>query len=166
MKLKLVLMVLILAISSISILAQSSKASQDVEVKLPPGKWTLQHPVISRLGFADAPLQITSVTAKKGGIISTVRLKNNSGKVVSAVKFAWYLFREQDPKNILQEGESPVLGISGFSDRAKKVIDYPIVSFGNIYKPLMEDGKLSGDFVLEVVVNEIIYQDDSKWERK
>ena len=169
MKSKLILALLVLAMSCVVPLAYSSvKATQDVQVKLPPGKWTLQHPVISRLGLTDAPLQITSVTGhvKNGGTITAVRLKNNSGKAVTAVKFAWYLFRDQEPQKILQKGESPVLGVTGLSDGSSKVVDYPIVSFGNIYKPLVKDGKLTGDFVLEVAVSEIIYEDGSKWERK
>jgi hypothetical protein len=167
MKLKLILTFLILAMSYNSPAAYSYlEVSQDKG--FPPGEWTLQHPVISRLGLKDAPLQIISVKAegKRGGTIRTVRLKNNSGKEVTAVKFVWYLFQEQETKNILQKGETPILGLDNFADRTSKAIDYPIVSFGNIYKPLVKDGKLIGDFVLEVAVGEIIYEDGSKWERK
>lgn len=169
MKSKLALVLLLLAISSVAPLADaSSKTLQDAEVKFPPGKWTLQHPAISRLGLSDAPLQITSVAGeiKTGGTITSVRLKNNSGKAVAAVKFTWYLFREQAPQKILQKGESPVLSLKGLSDGGSKFVDYPIVSFGNIYQPLVKDGKLTGDFVLEVAVSEIVYEDGTKWERK
>jgi hypothetical protein len=169
MKSKLVLALLATFMSCVALLAYSSaKATQDVQVKFPPGNWSLQHPAISRLGLEDAPLQITSVTGdvKKGGTITAVRLRNNSGKAVTTVKFAWYLFRDQERQKILQKGESPVLGVTGFSDGSSKVVNYSIVSFGNIYKPLVKDGKLTGDFVLEVAVSEINYEDGSKWERE
>lgn len=165
MKPKLILALLILAISFV--VPSTAQTIQEAQVSFPPGKWTLQHPAISRLGLKDAPLQITSVTGdmKKGGTITAVRLKNNSGKEVTAVKFGWYLFQDKEHSKILHKGESPVLGVAGFSNGSSKIVDYPLVSFGNIYKPLVKDGQLSGDFVLEVVVREITYKDGSKWER-
>jgi hypothetical protein len=148
--------------------APAPQNTQDTQVKFPPGKWTLSHPPVTSLGLADAPLKITGVTGhvKNGGTITSVRLLNNSGKPVAAVKFAWFLYREQGPKKILQKGESPVLGVTGLPAGASKEVDYPVVSFGNIYKPLVKGGKLTGDFVLEVAVSGITYEDGSRWERK
>lgn len=169
MKSRLILALLVLAVSCVAPSGYSSaQNTQEGKVKFPPGKWTLEHPVISRLGLEDAPLRITSVTGdvKNGGTIVAVRLKNNSGKAVTAVKFSWYLFRDQEPQKILRKGESPVIGVADFSSGSSRDVDYPIVSFGNVYKPLVKDGKLTGDFVLEVAVSEIIYEDGSKWERE
>lgn len=170
MKRRLFPALLLLAVScaAAAALSPASVNTKDEQVKFPPGKWTLKYPPLSRLGLADAPLKITSVTAhvKNGGTITSVRLTNNSGKPVAAVKFAWYLFREPDTKKILKQGESPVLVVKYFSGGESKVIDYPSVSFGNLYKPLVKDGKLDGDFVLEVAVAEILYEDGSRWERK
>ena|SRR6266576_4405300 len=168
MKSRLTLMALVLVMLFIACLAASSKSLQDTDIKLPPGKWTLTHHAISRLGLKDAPLRITSVTGsiEKGGTISAVRLKNNSGRTVDGVKFAWYLFRDQAPQEILRKGESPILGVAGLSAGGSKLVTYPIVSFGNIYEPLLKNGELTGDFVLEVAVSEITYEDGSKWERK
>lgn len=95
-----------------------------------------------------------------------MRLKNNSGEPVTAVKFAWFLFLEKDSKNILKQGKTPVLTVPRLLDGASKVIDYPIVSFADIYKQFVKDGKLAGDFVIEVAVTEITYEDGSVWERK
>ena len=103
---------------------------------------------------------------KNGVTITSVRLKNNSGKGVAAVKLSWYLFREQDPKNILRKGETPTLGVSGLPAGASKGVNHTVVSFGDIYKPLVKNGKLTGDFVLELAVGEIVYEDGSRWERK
>jgi len=168
MKSRVTLMALMLVMLTIACLTAASKNLQDTDFKLPPGKWTLQHPAISRLGLKDAPLQIISVTGstKSGGTITEVRLKNNSGKATAGVKFNWYLFRDQAPKEILRKGESPVLGLVGLSAGGRKNVTYPIVSFGNIWEPLLKDGELNGDFVLEVAVSEITYEDGSKWERK
>ena len=168
MRSKLTLMALMLVMLFIACLATFSKGLQDQDTKLPPGDWTLMHPAISRLGLEDAPLRITSVTGstKAGGTITEVRLKNNSEKAAAGVKFSWYLFRDHAPQEILRKGESPVLGLEGLSAGRSKVVAYPIVSFGKIYEPLLKDGKLTGDFVLEVAVSEITYEDGSKWVRK
>lgn len=169
MKSKLTLAALVSVILSIAPLAYSlPRGVQDAEAKLPPGKWTLQHPVISQLGLKDAPLQITSVggDVKMGGTIASVRLENNSGKAAASVRFTWYLFRDQAPRKILRKGKSPLLGLGGLANGSTRSVQYPIVSFGNIYKPLVKDGRLTGDFVLEVAVSEIIYEDGSRWVRR
>ena len=117
MKSRLVLALLLLAASCVAASAFGPAATnmQGAQVKFPPGRWTIKYPVISGLGLADAPLKITSITGdvRNGVTITSVRLKNNSDKAVAAVKLSWYLFREQNPKNILRKGETPTLGVSG-----------------------------------------------------
>lgn len=146
--------------------AQNVKDSNKIE--LPPGKWSFSYPPISRLGLADAPTKIVSTTAngKNYGTVNKVGLVNISSKTITAVKFQWYLFREESPEKVVSKGETPVIGIGEFQPKETRVVEYPIVSFGKIYQPLVKDGKLEGNFVIEVAVSEILYDDGSKWTRE
>ncbi len=48
----------------------------------------------------------------------------------------------------------------------EREVEYPVVSFGSIYQSLLKDGKLTGRFVIEVAVSEILYADGSRWKRR
>ena len=141
--------------------------NQNTFVTFPPGDWSLTHPVISQLGLTDAPALIISITgdAAKGLTITKVGLQNNSAKTISAVKFRWYLFRQDAPKKILTKGETPVIGLEDLPAGSKQVVEYPIVTFASIYQPFVKDNKLTGKFVIEVSVSEIQYAGGSSWKR-
>jgi hypothetical protein len=164
--LSIMLLALIFTIStSFQIYAQQTEKPNKIE--FPLGKWSFSYPPISRLGLADAPAQIVSTTGdvKDGGTITKVGLENLSSKTIAAIKFQWYLFREESPQKIAAQGETPVVGVGRFQPKETREVEYPIVSFGKIYKPLVKNGKLEGEFVIEVAVSEILYDDGSKWKR-
>lgn len=151
----------------VSISAFSQQDKKFTEVQFPQGDWSLTHPVISQLGITDAPAEIINITgdAAKGLTITKVGLQNNSAKTISAVKFRWFLFRQDAPKKILNKGETPVIGLEGLPAGSEQAVEYPVVRFASIYQPLVKDNKLTGKFVIEVAVSEIQYADGSSWKR-
>ncbi len=160
--------ILVMLCMAITALPFSQQDNKRTEGKFPLEDWSLTHPAISSLGLADAPARIISNTgdAAIGLTITKVGLQNNSGKTISAVKFNWYLFREESPKKILRKGETPFIGLGEFEAGEKQVVEYPIVTFANIYQPFVKDGKLKGKFVIGIAVSEIQYTDGSRWKRK
>ena len=157
----------ILVMLCLAISAFSQQENKRTEAKFPQGDWSLTHPVISQLGIADAPARIISITgdAAQGLTITKVGLQNNSAKTISAVKFRWFLFRQDAPKKILTKGETPVIGLEDLPAGSKQVVEYPIVTFASIYQPFVKDNKLTGKFVIEVSVSEIQYAGGSSWKR-
>lgn len=94
-------------------------------------------------------------------------LENNSGKTVSAVKLEWYLTTEQDRSAVLQQGQTPFIAPSGTLPPGKyRELKFPIVSFANIYRPLLKNNVLAGDYRIEIAVAEIQYEDGSTWTAK
>lgn len=91
----------------------------------------------------------------------SVSLFNHSLQEVKEVKLHWYL-KEKSQKQTLAEGDTEFLEVA-LSARGRLAIDYPIVSFDRLSKPLMHDGFLSGNYRIEVVVNAITFVDGSKW---
>jgi len=157
----------ILLMLCVAITAFSQQDNKRTEAKFPQGDWSLTHPVISQLGIADGPARIISITgdAAKGLTLTKVGLQNNSAKMISAVKFRWFLFKQDAAKKILKNGETPLIGLEDLPAGSEQVVEYPIVTFASIYHPFVKDNKLTGKFVIEIAVSEIQYADGSSWKR-
>jgi hypothetical protein len=168
MKSKSILLLAVLLFIGATLPSYAQNVKDSDKIELPPGKWSFSYPPISRLGLADAPTKIVSTTAngKNYGTVTKVGLENLSAKTIAAIKFQWYLFREESPEKVATKGETPVIGVGEFQPKETREIEYPIVSFGKIYLPLVKNGKLEGKFIIEVAVSEILYDDGSKWTRQ
>lgn len=140
-----------------------SKASTQKE--FPPGRWGFSaHPYMGE-GYESRPVVVTSVkTELKDLSVTAVRIRNISSKSVAAVKFGWYLFNESNSRFVLQEGESPVISMEGgLAVGEGRILQLSIVSFGQVSKPLIQGGRLEGDYRLEIAVTEILFEDLSTW---
>ena len=133
---------------------------------LPRGSWTVGfHPYL-RAGYDKMPVVVSSVTSKLAGgaSVTGVGLVNRSGNPVSAVRLSWYLSTEEAPNSVLLHGQTPLVAPSGgFPAGAKYQMEFPVVSFAKIYKPLLKEGVLRGNFRIEIGVTEIVYEDGSVW---
>lgn len=124
----------------------------------PFGAWSLIcAPSLERQPIVDA----YSVTSERGDKITKVALRNRSDKVVIAVKLGWRLFYYDSPKNTLMSGESPLLGVP-LNVKEWRVVEFPLVSFAKISKSLLKNGRIDGDFKIEVVVTEVLFGDNEE----
>ena len=46
-----------------------------------------------------------------------------------------------------------------------QLIDFPIANFSSVIQPLVKAGSLTGDYRVEVLVSEVVYEDGSTWAR-
>ena len=58
------------------------------------------------------------------------------------------------------------IGLGEFASGTEREVEYPVVSFGSVYEPLVKNGKLMGRFVIETAVSEILYADGTRWKRR
>lgn len=124
----------------------------------PPGAWSLIcAPSLERQPIVDA----YSVTSERGDKVTKVTLRNRSDKAVIAVKLGWRLFHYSSPKNTLMSGESPLLGVP-LGVKERRVVEFPLVSFAKISKSLMKNGRVDGDFKIEVIVTDVIFEDSGE----
>lgn len=99
-------------------------------------------------------------------------LKNRSKTAVSAVQLRWILIRTQDravvaqqgytQNTVLQQGHTGVIELS-IPQEGFRQTDFSIIGFADVTRPLLEDGILSGDYVLIVGVHEVRFEDGSVW---
>lgn len=131
---------------------------------LPDGDWTLAVRPYTGDKWESIPVIILGVTtdAKKGLTAERVFLQNVSSKSVKAIKLGWHL-RERQQTSVLLQGETPTIWVD-IAPGEEKTLDYPVVTFANIYHPLVKRGKVTGRYVIEILVSSVTYEDGSGWQ--
>lgn len=132
--------------------------------QLPRGSWTVGFHSYRADGFDSVPVRVISVTSKGNQGLTNVTLTNRSEKPVTAVKIGWYLSTEDGPGTILTQGQSALLGLPATFQADDTVrISVPAVSLAKILNPIAKGNTLRGDYSVQVVVSEIVYEDGSTW---
>jgi hypothetical protein len=165
MKKKLTIMILTLIVSLSIASAYKRMQAQTEEDTLPPGEWSLSTGLYS--GSETFPLAVISATTdgEQGLLVKQVKVKNRTNKNIISFRFRWFIYQDQDPDTILLEGLSSLVEVPIVAGEVK-TIDFPIVKFSKIHKPLLKYGMLNGDYRLEVMAGEINYEDGSSWKYK
>lgn len=149
-----------LIVCGISLLPSEVSYAQDqakIRTELPEGKWTFSSRPVEQ---SQSDVEVYSVTseADKGLAITKVGVRNRSDKVVGSLKIGWRLLDVSKKPSVLASEETPFLDIT-IAPGEWRVIDYPFGTFVNMSKSMLRDGKLSGDFRLEVLVTQVTYAD-------
>lgn len=133
--------------------------------KLPTGDWTLSIGVYTGAGHKSLPVDVSSVTsdALKGSAVTKVTLENRTSQYVEQVKFRWQISEEEDPSTTLLQGTTPRVDVQ-LSPGVERTLEYTVVTFAKIYKPLLREGVLKGKYRMEIMVGEVVYLDGSIWE--
>ncbi len=147
--------------------------------KGPDGPWTAY---VSIDPTQDKDPQIPVVVAGTGAIqgpagrrgmrLGCGLLKNRSQKAVVDFQLRWILVRTKDRAAVAQTGYSPdTVAQAGYTPTVRLDIpkegerrtDFSIISFAAVTQPLLNDGILSGDYVLLVGVQHVFYDDGTIW---
>ena len=152
MKLQLMLTIILMITSSPALAQQSSRSQND----LPEGNWILScGPSRTRGSVVD--LYMVGSDASNGIKVTDVWLENRSSQDVAAVKIGWKLYERSNPSRILMSGETPqFLGVI-LAAGEKRVATFPVVSFAKIYGPLLRNGRIEGNYKIELWVTEVLF---------
>jgi hypothetical protein len=132
--------------------------------QLPRGGWTIGFHSYRADGFDSVPVRVHSVTSKGLQGLTAVGLRNRSSKPVTAVKIGWYLSTEDGAGTILARGESPLVSLQAALQADERTqLSVPPVSLAKILRPFVKGNTLRGDYSVQVVVTEIVYEDGSTW---
>jgi hypothetical protein len=182
--------ILLLICTLVTIAIESSGQELESKPVLPAHKnWPVAM-VYDRKGYDTLPVQVTIVSPaggqellKRGIFIRQVGIKNSSGRAVTAVKLSWYFYRWEEPDDILQTGQTPLIKLGRidndekcdigiipldvlpgrFAGAKQCIIDSPILSYAEI-EEVMKKGQKSGRGIVEVVVSEVHFEDGMIWE--
>lgn len=122
---------------------------------LPPGHWILAiQPAKTRGRVVD--LSSVSSSVSEGLGVTDFILENRSKKNVAGVKIGWRLFETSRRDATLLKGETPEFLAVSLTAGERRVVEYPVVSFAQIYRPLLYGKKeLDGNYRIELWVSDV-----------
>lgn len=132
--------------------------------QLPSKGWTVGFHAYRALGYDSVPARVLGVTSQGQKGLTGVQIKNISAKTVTAVKFGWFVSEERGEGAILSKGTTPLMALAAALPPQETIdVTVPTTSLDRILKPAMRRGTLKGDFSVQVVAQEIVYEDGSVW---
>ncbi len=149
----------------------TDKANND---PLPKGKWTVAVVPDSRQFRNElVPVVVTRTTmsTEKGedDALEQVILWNRSEKDVASVKLRYSINAKEDANTMLYQ--SPQFDV--FPKNAKKpnpltknrrwTFKVPNGRIARLIKPLVKEGELAGDYFVNVIVSEVVFEDGTIW---
>jgi hypothetical protein len=169
-EMKLRVSIALLGIISLSLLSTghgSSQTGSSVDPPIQGRNWGLSFGRYntSRAGYSALPIQVMNVPGGKRGPnekfkIWVTRVKNNSSKAISAVKFNWYLFDSNDLNRLVQTEQTSLFQLH-LNPQAETEVEILITNLEDI--PILRDQNPTGIFHLEVAATEAHYEDGSVW---
>jgi hypothetical protein len=128
---------------------------------LPPGHWLLAIlPAKTRGRVVD--LSSVSSSVSKGLGVTYFILENRSKQRVAGVKIAWRLFEASRRDTTLLKGETPKFLAVPLIAGERRVVEYPVVSFAEIYRPLLRGKReLEGNYRIELRVSDVRFTDET-----
>jgi hypothetical protein len=136
----------------------------NAENKLPRTGWTAGFHPYRAAGFNEVPVRVTSVGSEGIKGLTNVEIRNRWEKTATAVKIGWYVSTENGPGTILTKGESALIAIPNHAHANETVhINVPPVSLAKILWPIVQGNTLKGDFSIQVVVTQVVWEDGSTW---
>lgn len=135
-------------------------------IRLPDGNWSFGIYPYHGPGGENFPVVVGQVTSEldAGAGVTKVGIENNSDRTVAAVRFKWLLFEGERRDKVLQQGRTPLLALrTPLAPEGKRILLYQVVSLLKVYRPLLKNGLLNGDFEAEILVEEVHFSDNSVW---
>jgi hypothetical protein len=145
---------------------QTEKAKTSESVGgLPEGNWSVSFNPYQDDYFS--PVFLHSVSSNRAAAVERFDIANISNKPVKAIKVGWLVYRGEDRNKPLNQGATRLLsfrnelpsGQSGF-------IKFRAVALNDFYQSFLVKNRLDGDFVVDVRIDEVLFADNSVWQRQ
>lgn len=129
---------------------------------LPPGQWTLGiQPAKKRGRVVDLSSVASSLSEGLG--VTDFTVENRSKQGVAGVKIGWRLFETSARETTLLKGETPRFLAVSLTAGKRRIVKYPVVSFGGIYRSLLNGKReLDGNYRIELWVSDVRFIDETR----
>lgn len=141
--------------------------AQDARVS-PARNWGLSFTRYSefRAGADALPVKVTGISGGKLSPdekfkIEVTAILNRTRKSVTSAEFTWYLFDSTGLDKAVDSGTTPLTRIE-LSPNADQSVRFLVLYIEDI--PYLRDKNPHGNFLLEVAVTKVVYDDGSTWE--
>jgi hypothetical protein len=137
----------------------------------PPGLWGVAaRPDLNQLNNSNVPVALVSTQSMAGEgrwanlIVARGGFQNRSAKAVKNIQLRWVL-RSIDNSSEFLQGSTPMFEIQllAGSIKLKKI---PFVNFAKIARPLFKLGQLNGEYLLELSVEAVRFEDGETWKQE
>jgi len=137
----------------------------------PAGLWGVAaRPDPAQLGDFNMPVILVSTQSMAGKgkwanlIVSRGAFQNRSAKAVSNIQLRWVLRSIDDSSEFLQGSTSMFeMRLLAASTKLKRI---PFINFAKIARPLLKEGQLNGEYLLELSVEAVQFEDGGLWKQE
>jgi hypothetical protein len=162
-----ILSILVLSLFAFQLSFSQVKNTPASEIALadefPSGKWSISYHPYQGENSSNLPVAVYSVVSKNLKV-TQIRITNVSTKPIKAIKVRWLVYENQNRDNLLAQGQTSLIRFVGSIDSGNSgTITYPVVSFADVHKNFLVNGKLDKDFNVDLLVDEVTYLDGSTW---
>lgn len=95
--------------------------------------------------------------------LTHVTLKNFSAKTVAGVQLKWFISTKAEPEKVLPPPGYTGLFAARLQAGESQKVECPLIVFSRAATYLIKDGRLDGDFLLNVRVFQVEFEDGSSW---
>lgn len=96
--------------------------------------------------------------------ILEAKIENRHQLFTQSIQLRWTLAKKAELDNILLEGVTPFFE-ARIAPYDALLLDIPPIYYNKIVKPLLKDGQMNDDIHLSVGVEEVRFEDGTRWQR-
>ena len=135
----------------------------------PQGRWSASIVPDLTQDASNSPVAVVGNSTLMGNAqlrnlqLTHVTLKNYSAKTLLGIQLKWFVTTKSEPNKIL-----PPPGYTGLFEApvlagATEKVESPLIKFSQAIKYLIRDGRLDGDFLVQLRVYQAEFDDGSSW---
>src|SRR3982751_5298592 len=148
----------------------SPQARTSIEERGPDGQWSGAFIPDLRRNATNSPVVVASTRTLSGNgqvrnlQLTHVTLKNYSSKTVIGVQLKWFIATRAERSKEVAPAQYTGLFETYLLPQEQKEFETPIIVFSEAVKPLIKDGSLEGQFVVQVMAYDVEFEDGTSWD--
>lgn len=150
-------------VSQKSLMQKQEIKEAQADDSLPEGNWSVSFGAYLRDDYRNSPVFIVAVS-NRDAAVTNFDVFNNSSKDVKGFRVKWLVYGDENRQKVLKEGETPFIKFFDKLTPGKGgKVKYSATSIRKFYASFVENGRLDKDFQVELMIDEVKFEDGSTW---